>query len=155
MKLYTLNREITVPVPAGEAFAFFEDPRNLARITPAWLNFRITTREPVEMRAGAVIEYRIRWLGLSLRWQTTITAYDPPRYFVDEQSRGPYRLWRHRHLIEPAPGGARIADHVEYALPLGWLGRIAHRLVVRRQLERIFDFRARAIADYFASGEAI
>lgn len=154
MKTFTLDREMTVPVTQTAAFAFFEDPRNLARITPPWLNFRIASMEPTGMREGAVIEYRIRWMGISLKWKTTITAYDPPRYFVDEQTRGPYASWRHQHTIEPAGEGARILDRVEYALPLGMLGRLAHALAVRRQLTQIFDFRRRAIAAHFA-GEAI
>jgi ligand-binding SRPBCC domain-containing protein len=146
MNIYTLEREIVVPLDEREAFAFFEDPRNLARITPPWLRFEIAAKRDIEMREGAVIDYTIRWMGISLAWKTTITAYDPPRFFVDEQTRGPYALWRHRHTLEPVPGGTRIADRVEYALPLGLLGRLAHWLVVRRQLEHIFAYRAKAVA---------
>ena len=149
MKIHTLSRETTVPVDQQTAFSFFEDPRNLARITPAWLNFQIDT--PFSgMRKGAVIDYRIRWMGLSLKWKTTITEYQPPHRFVDEQTCGPYALWRHEHLIEPVPGGARIADRVTYAMPVGALGELAHALVVRRQLEEIFNYRQKAVAAYFA-----
>jgi ligand-binding SRPBCC domain-containing protein len=153
MKIYTLHRTMTVPVPQREAFAFFEDPRNLARITPSWLNFRIASPEPVEMRINAKIAYHIRWLGLSLSWKTIITQYDPPRCFVDEQTRGPYSFWRHQHILEPVPGGTRIVDHLDYALPFGFLGRLAHATIVQQQIETIFDYRAKAIRAYF--GESI
>lgn len=145
MRTHTLDQSMTVPVSQPRAFEFFEAPENLSRITPPWLSFRIATQGPVRMRKGARIDYHIRWLGLKLKWRTLITEYEPPRYFVDEQIEGPYRFWRHEHTIEPDPSGAIIGDRVEYALPLGWLGRLVHRLLVRRQLEAIFRYRRRAI----------
>ena len=146
MKIYTLESEMTAAVPLQEAFAFFEDPRNLARITPPELGFRITSREPVVMRRGAEIAYRIRVSGVPLGWKTRITDYDPPFSFTDEQAAGPYRLWRHRHTFRASAGGAVVADRVEYALPLGWIGRMAHTLFVRRKLRGIFDYRREALA---------
>ena len=137
---------MTVPLPLGEVFQFFEDPRNLARITPPELNFRVSTAGKIEMRTGALIDYTIRWLGLPLKWRTRITAYEPPQFFVDEQLEGPYKLWRHRHDFREVDGASRISDCVEYELPLGILGRVAHALVVGRQLRGIFAYRQRAIA---------
>ena len=92
MKTYRLECSMSVPVSLREAFAFFENPDNLARITPAWLNFRITSPQPLQMRKGAEIDYQIRWLGVAFNWKTIITEYEPPFFFVDEQAAGPYRL---------------------------------------------------------------
>ena len=142
--VYRLECSMFVPLPIEQVFSVFEDPRNLARITPASLGFEIVSSEP-HMRRGAEIEYRIRWAGLPLSWKTLITEYDPPNVFVDEQVRGPYRLWRHRHSFRAAEGETEIADRVEYALPLGVLGRAAHALVVRRQLTGIFTYRQEAL----------
>src|SRR5690349_11053566 len=108
MKTYRLHSDMTVPVPLSEAFAFFEDPGNLARITPPWLDFRITSPERVPMRQGAEIAYRIKVAGLPLGWRTRIVEYRPPHSFLDEQISGPYRLWRHRHEFEAAPEGTRV-----------------------------------------------
>ncbi|HZT33987.1 MAG TPA: SRPBCC family protein [Bryobacteraceae bacterium] len=147
MKLYTLQTELTLPVSVQEAFQIFEDPYNLARITPPWLRFEITSRERVRMRRGAEITYRISWLRIPIRWRTVITEYEPPFYFVDEQAEGPYRLWRHHHELWPIEEGTVIRDRVEYALPLGLLGRLAHFLLVRRQLDGIFAYRQAALED--------
>jgi ligand-binding SRPBCC domain-containing protein len=145
MKTYRLETRMTAPVPLREAFSFFESPYNLARITPPWLNLRITS-DAVRMRKGAVITYTIRWLGIPLRWKTEITVYDPPREFVDEQAAGPYAFWRHRHTFEEAGENATVvSDCVEYSLPFSMLGRLAHRAVVKRQLEGIFAYRQAAL----------
>jgi ligand-binding SRPBCC domain-containing protein len=138
---------MTAPVPLGRAFSIFENPHNLAKITPPWLNFRVVTPEPVLMRKGAGIEYVIRWLGLPIRWKTLITDYDPPDGFVDEQARGPYRLWRHRHTLAETAEGTTVTDCVTYRLPFGVLGDMAHAIVVKRQLLEIFRFRQRAVAE--------
>jgi len=140
---------MTVPLPVAEVFRFFEDPLNLARITPPELRFVVKTPRPIEMRPGALIDYTIRWLGLPMKWRTRICAYQPGKYFIDEQIRGPYKLWRHRHDFVEVSGASRISDHVEYELPLGLLGRIAHAAIVGRQLEWIFAYRQRAIVQIF------
>jgi ligand-binding SRPBCC domain-containing protein len=145
MECYKLVCRTTAPVSLQEAFEVFENPYNLARITPPWLNLRITSEE-VHMKKGAVITYQLRWMGIRLSWKTVITEYEPPFLFVDEQASGPYSLWRHRHTFQPGVYGTVVSDRVDYALPLGWLGRIVHRLIVRRQLERIFAFRQEALA---------
>jgi ligand-binding SRPBCC domain-containing protein len=145
MQTYHLRCESLTECGLAETFDVFKDPQNLARITPKWLNFQVLTNG-VEMRQGAEIEYNIRWLGLPMHWKTLIAEYQPPHYFVDEQAEGPYALWRHRHTFEAVATGTKIGDHVEYALPLGPLGEIAHQLMVRAQLKAIFKFRQRAIA---------
>jgi len=146
---YVLERSQVIPASPGEVFAFFSDPGNLARITPPWLRFRIHGEPPARLSAGSRIEYRIVWSVATLRWVTRIVSWDPPRGFVDEQERGPYRAWVHAHTFRPAPGGVRMDDRVEYELPWGPLGRLVHRLRVRRQIEEIFDFRRRAIEELF------
>lgn len=154
MKTYHLECSMSVPVSLREAFAFFEDPRNLARITPPRLNFRIVSLQPIVMRKGAEIDYEIRWLGLPLRWKTVIAEYEPPFFFVDVQMSGPYAYWRHRHDFKPTEYGALVSDRVDYALPLGPLGRLAHRLVVRKQLQQIFDYRQNQLADILTGATA-
>jgi ligand-binding SRPBCC domain-containing protein len=136
----------------SEVFAFFSDPANLSRITPPWLSFRIAGPAPSPMAAGSRIEYRIRWMGLSLRWVTRITRWDPPNEFQDVQEKGPYARWVHTHRFRSTEEGVVIEDHVDYALPLGPLGRLVHALRVRRQLEGIFDYRRESIGGIFPAG---
>jgi ligand-binding SRPBCC domain-containing protein len=145
MALHTLVRETLLPLPRPAVFAFFADARNLEAITPASLRFRILTPLPIEMRAGALIDYRLSLRGLPMRWRTRIDEWVPDRRFVDVQLSGPYRRWRHTHEFEDAPGGTRMRDTVEYQLPLGPLGDLAHALFVRREVEGIFDHRNRVI----------
>ncbi len=149
---YTLRCEMKVPLGLKETFAVFEDPRNLARITPPWLNFRIVSPR-VEMRPGAEIDYEIRWFGLPMKWKTIIAAYEPPFVFVDVQERGPYSFWRHTHSFREVPGGTAVADRVDYRLPLGPLGSIAHAVMVGAQLKAIFRYRQTALARLMGGGE--
>ncbi len=150
---HVLERQQTVEAPLARVFPFFADAANLQTITPSFLRFRFLTPLPVEMRADARIDYEIRLFGVPMRWQTRIACFEPPRRFVDEQIRGPYRTWVHSHEFEEVPEGTRIIDRVRYALPLGPLGDLAHALWVRRTLERIFDFRRDVIAAQFGVGE--
>jgi len=144
--IHALQREQLVDAPRDEAFAFFAQARNLERITPPWLRFEVLTPEPITMRTGAVIEYGLRLHGVPLRWTARIEDWQEGRAFVDRQTRGPYRLWHHRHEFVSHRDGTIVRDHVHYMLPLGLLGDAAHALIVRRDLERIFDFRSAAVA---------
>ena len=150
-RLHRLERSQLVPRAADEVFAFFADAHNLEAITPPFLRFRIETPEPITMRPGARIDYRLQLFGLPFRWRTRIEAWEPGTRFVDVQERGPYRLWRHTHRFVPVPGGTVVLDTVEYALPLGPLGALAHLAFVRRSVERIFDHRRRVIAARFGA----
>jgi len=132
-----------------ETFTIFEDPYNLAKITPPSLNFRVTSAGRVQMKRDAEIEYVIRWFGFPIRWKTRITEYDPPHRFVDEQERGPYALWRHQHDFEETAEGTRVVDRVEYRLPFGPLGAFVHAAVVRRQLLAIFRYRQSKLGEMF------
>jgi ligand-binding SRPBCC domain-containing protein len=135
-----------VPRPADDVFAFFADARNLEAITPPWLHFRIVGTGPVEMRPGALIEYRLVLHGVPVHWLTRIAVWEPGRRFVDVQVRGPYRLWEHTHAFEPHGDGTVVRDRVRYRLPLGIIGGLAHLACVRRDLHRIFDHRRREVA---------
>ena len=135
-----------VPLPRGEVFAFFADARNLEAITPDFLHFSILPPVPVTLQAGSRIDYRLSLFGVPFRWRTRIAAWDPGVRFVDVQEKGPYALWHHTHTFVDAPGGTRVSDRVEYRLPLGPLGALAHPILVRRTLERIFDHRRERIA---------
>src|SRR4051812_40287444 len=132
-----LDSRIWVPHAIGEVFGFFSDAANLEALTPPWLNFHILTPPPITMRAGLRIDYRIRIHGIPIRWQSTITVWDPPHVFVDEQVRGPYRQWVHRHTFVAERGGTTIGDEVDFEVPFQL---IAGRLV-RRDVERIFAYR--------------
>jgi ligand-binding SRPBCC domain-containing protein len=144
--VHRLEREQYLDQPLPTVFHFFAEAYNLERITPPWLSFQVLTAGPIEMRAGALIDYRLRVHGVPLRWTSRIEDWEPGRRFVDRQVRGPYGLWRHRHMFSEADGGTVVRDEVDYAMPLGALGDLAHRLVVRRDLERIFAYRHAAVA---------
>jgi len=140
-----------VPLPRDEVFAFFADAANLETITPAYLQFRMLTPLPIEMKAGALIEYRLKLYGVPIRWKTRIESFDPPRKFTDIQLRGPYALWYHEHEFLEVDGGTMVVDRVDYKAPLGPLGWIAERLFVRRSVEGIFAYRRDRIAAMFAT----
>ncbi len=146
MQTYTLRCELLTASSLKDTFAIFEDPYNLAKITPSSLNFQVTSPHRVEMQKGAEIEYTIRWLGFRMHWKTLILEYRPPVLFIDEQAKGPYKFWRHRHTFESTAGGTKVGDHVEYALPFGPLGGMAHALAVRRQLLGIFKYRQQQLS---------
>lgn len=149
MKLYTLEREQIIRRSRGEVFEFFADAANLERITPRFLRFRIATPQPIAIAEGTLIDYRLSLFGIPFGWRTRIERFEPTRCFVDSSLQGPYRVWKHTHTFTDVPGGTRMTDHVHYALPFGPLGVLAHGLMVRRTLARIFDFRARSIAEIF------
>lgn len=149
MGRYRLRCQMEVKQPLTDVFAVFENPRNLAHITPPWLRFRIRDAGPLTMAKGLRIRYTIRWLGIPLPWRTRITAYQPGRSFVDEQELGPYRLWRHTHTFQQAADGVLVTDEVDYELPFGLMGRFMHALLVKRQLLGIFRYRQSALARIF------
>lgn len=154
-RVHTLEREQLVKLPRERAFEFYGDALNLEAITPPWLSFEVTTPAPIAMGPGALIEYRLKLHRVPVRWRTRIEAWEPPVRFVDVQVSGPYALWEHTHEFEPAAGDAvLIRDRVRYALPLGPLGELAHRLFVRRDVERIFDYRREAVAARMAAAAA-
>ncbi len=143
---HRLTRTTLISRPLPEVFAFFADAANLEAITPPQLRFRTLTPPPIEMRAGARIDYRLSLWGVPLHWRTCISCWEPTSRFVDEQEAGPYALWHHVHEFQAEGLGTRMRDQVTYRLPFGPLGQLAHALWVRRQLRAIFDYREQAIA---------
>ena len=138
--------DLWVPRPLDEVFAFFSDATNLQALTPPWVHFRILTPPPIAMHPGTLIDYRIRLHGIPVSWQSEITVWSPPRQFVDEQRRGPYRRWVHTHMFAAEGIGTRVSDRVEFEVAFGWLtGRF-----VLRDVEKIFAFRRRALVKRFA-----
>jgi ligand-binding SRPBCC domain-containing protein len=151
VRVFSLDSEQWFERTLQEVFPFFADPRNLETITPPWLHFEIATHGEIRMRRGTMIDYRLRLHGIPLAWRSEITVWDPPFRFVDEQVRGPYRLWRHKHRFLTQDGRSRVLDHVDYAV-LG--GRFVRNLFVARELERIFEFRRRKLKEIFGERRA-
>jgi ligand-binding SRPBCC domain-containing protein len=148
--LHTLHRQQHLPIALNEAWTFFSDPRNLPLITPASLDFVITSEVPAKMYAGLLISYQVRPLwGIPVRWVTEITQAQEPYLFVDEQRFGPYRLWHHRHLFREVAQGVEVQDIVTYVLPYGPLGDLLNPLLVRPQLDWIFNYRQQVLSERF------
>jgi ligand-binding SRPBCC domain-containing protein len=146
MKIFEFEREQWLSRPLEEVFLFFGDVRNLQILTPPWLNFEILTPGVITMHPGTLIDYRLRLHGIPLRWQSEITIWDPPHRFVDEQRRGPYRMWCHEHQFEGRSGKTLVRDHIRYAVPGGWL---INSLFVARDVEEIFCWRGKKLQDLF------
>lgn len=146
MKLHEFRSELWLPAPRSEVFSFFADAANLDSITPPWLHFHIVTPPPIEMKSGALIDYRLRVHGLPIRWRTLISSWEPDVRFVDEQLRGPYRAWIHEHTFADRDGGTLVRDHIRYSVPFGIL---VHRWLVRPDVEKIFAYRTAALQQRF------
>ena len=152
MAIHTLFRKQTIAASREAAWAFFSDPRNLASITPREMGFEILTPDLAShVYPGMVIAYRVRPLfGVPMKWLTEITQVKEGEYFVDEQRVGPYSVWHHEHWFRPtADGKVEVEDRVTYAMPFGWLGNLAHPVLVRPQLEKIFAYRQEVIGRVF------
>lgn len=145
MTLGRIEREQVVHRPRPEVFEFFSRAENLERITPPWLRFRLLSQGPVEMQPGTLIDYRLRLHGIPIRWTSLIEDWEPGRRFIDQQVSGPYGFWRHEHVFTEVPGGTRVVDRVNYALPFRRLGELIGLPMVRRDLTRIFDYRREAV----------
>jgi ligand-binding SRPBCC domain-containing protein len=143
---YRLETAVWLPSEIADVFAFFADARNLNLITPEWICFRIETPMPVVMKPGLLLDYSLRLRGVRVRWQSEITVWDPPRRFVDEQRKGPYRRWIHEHLFHAKDGGTEVIDRVDYAVPGGPL---IHRLFVSEGVTAIFRYRRRRLTEIF------
>jgi len=153
-RLRQLRRTQLVGRPLPEVFAFFSDASNLDALTPPFLHFRILTPMPIELFAGAQLDYQLSLFGVPVRWRTRITDWRPEERFVDEQESGPYAFWRHTHAFEARGASTLMRDVVDYSEPLGPIGTVAHVLFVRRTLDRIFDFRRDAIERLLGSTRA-
>jgi ligand-binding SRPBCC domain-containing protein len=152
MKIYNLKRTQFLPISITTAWEFFSSPANLPKITPQHMGFKILYMSGgPKMYPGQVIRYVVYGLpGIPMDWMTEITHVQEPHYFVDEQRFGPYALWHHQHHFKEVEGGVEMIDEVNYAIPLGLLGRLANRLFVAREVNRIFDHRYKVLESYFA-----
>jgi ligand-binding SRPBCC domain-containing protein len=147
MAEHILTRELTLNLPIETVFDFFADAGNLERITPPELNFKITTSQPIDIKARTLIDYQLKLRGLPIKWQTIIAEWNPPRVFVDRALKSPYKQWIHRHTFTKlAEEKTLIEDEVRYRLPFEPFGDLAHWFV-RRELDYIFDFRQTAVAE--------
>ncbi len=155
MAFYQLNTKQFIPSTIDEVWEFISNPGNLKVITPEKMGFEITSGNlPEKMYPGMIITYNVKPLwGIKMKWVTEITHVEEKRYFVDEQRSGPYSMWHHQHIIEPVEGGVMMTDIVSYKPPLGFLGAIANSMVIRRQLEGIFNYREKALEKRF--GKAV
>lgn len=146
---YSFERTTRIDAPLADVFSFFSLHENLQRITPSEMRFRITKSPGDRLKEGDRIEYRLRFLGIPLRWTTLITRFRENEVFADLQERGPFRYWLHTHTFRTVDGAVEMHDRVEYELPLGLLGRLFGAHLVARQLREVFEFRANAIRAAF------
>lgn len=155
MKIYTFSAEQFLPISIERAWNFFSSAKNLSRITPPEMQFRIISEfKDDAIYNGMVIDYIVRpILGIPLKWKTVITHVDKPYQFMDMQKKGPYKLWEHTHTFVEKDNGVLMKDVVRYALPFGILGRFAHVLFVRKKLHQIFEFRKTTLEELFPGGE--
>ena len=144
---FQLHQEQLLRYPLEQVFDFFSAAENLDLLTPPWVRFSILTPLPIEMAVGTIIDYRIRLRGVPVTWRSEITEWQPPLAFCDEQRRGPYRFWIHRHTFQETPDGTLVTDHVDYGV-LG--GALVNRLFVARELRRIFDYRKARLTELFS-----
>jgi ligand-binding SRPBCC domain-containing protein len=151
MKVFTLNSEQFIPADIQTVWDFFSSPDNLKVITPKYLGFKILSpKDRQNIFTGMEISYTVKpLLGIPLKWITQIAEVNAPNAFVDIQKKGPYKLWRHRHQFKEVEGGVLMTDTVNYVLPLGKLGEIAHSLFVHNQLKGIFKYRKKVVEDLF------
>lgn len=142
--IYQLHREQQLPCTLDEAWEFFSTPRNLDRLTPDSVGFKITHCESDSMHEGQIIGYKVKIAPLIwVNWLTEITHVEERTTFIDDQRIGPYKVWHHTHRFEENEHGVLMTDDVTYVLPFGIFGQLAHALFVKRQLQHIFDERAR------------
>lgn len=147
MNLLKLTQRVDEPL--DRVFPFFSKPENLAEMTPAWLDFQILTPSPISMEKGTIIDYQIGLGPIPTRWRTLISCFEPPFRFVDEQLNGPYSFWHHTHRFESVANGTLLTDEVRYLLPFGVLGHLAHGVLIKSQLKKIFTHRHAVMREKF------
>ena len=150
MKTYQFKAKQFLPITINEAWDFFSNPNNLPKIIPPWLNFEVTTQLESRMYAGMIITYLVRpILNIPATWVTEITQVHVPNFFVDEQKFGPYKLWHHQHVFREAKNGIEMEDIVNYAVPLGFIGRLANNLIISKKIKSIFEYRTEILNKMF------
>jgi ligand-binding SRPBCC domain-containing protein len=148
--MYQLKRTQIVKTDLKSCWDFFSSPENLSKITPDSMGFNIRTMVPEEMYEGLIISYTVKpLLRIPINWVTEITHVKPMEYFVDEQRKGPYKMWHHEHHFREIEGGVEMIDIVSYELPFGFLGKLIHPIVVEKKLNEIFSYRTKVISEFF------
>ncbi|MDQ3021717.1 MAG: SRPBCC family protein [Bacteroidota bacterium] len=148
MKSHILTRNTIIKKNIDEVFKFFSKAENLNQITPPLLGFKIIN-SPEEMKKGSLIDYKIKLNGITFNWQTEITKWDPPYYFEDTQIKGPYKMWVHEHKFEEKDEITFMTDIVNYLSPGGIFEFIPHKLIVKKKVESIFDYREKSLKKIF------
>ena len=150
MKMYTLKAEQVIPISLDVAWDFFSNPNNLPKITPSWLNLKVTSDLPDKMYQGMIITYKVYPVfGIPQNWVTEITTVKEKNFFIDEQRFGPYKFWHHQHHFKETNNGVEMRDIVSYALPFDPLSRSLNKLLVDKKVKGIFKFRKEVIGKYF------
>jgi ligand-binding SRPBCC domain-containing protein len=150
--MYQLIKKQFVPTDLETCWEFFSSPKNLKTITPPYMGFDVLTEIPDKMYEGLMIEYRVTpLLGIPMNWITEIKYVHDLKFFVDEQRKGPYKIWHHEHHFKTVEGGVEMLDIVSYELPLGLLGKMAHPFIVKNKLEEIFAYRFKKVEEIFGN----
>lgn len=148
--MYQLKTKQIIPTDLETCWNFFSSPKNLKIITPEYMGFEVLFEIPEKMYAGLMIEYEVKpLLGIPMKWITEITHVDEMKFFVDEQRKGPYRIWHHEHHFKQVENGIEMTDIVSYEIPFGVLGKIAQPLIVKNKLNQIFDYRFQKVEEIF------
>ena len=149
----TLEAKQFLPISLETAWEFFSTPKNLANITPDYMNFRITSEEVENMYEGKIVTYKVNpFPYVRLNWVTEITKIVDHKMFIDEQRFGPYAMWHHEHWFEKQPTGVLMTDKLSYKLPL-W-NRFANSFV-RQQVRKIFEYRFEELEMIFPGKETM
>jgi ligand-binding SRPBCC domain-containing protein len=148
--MYQLKRTQFVKTDLQTCWDFFSSPKNLKEITPDYMGFDILVDVPEKMYEGLMIEYIVKpLLGIPMTWITEIKYVHDKEFFVDEQRKGPYKIWHHEHHFKEVEGGVEMIDIVSYEIPLGVLGKIAHPIFVKNKLDEIFNYRFKKVEEIF------
>ena len=156
MKIYQLKAKQKLAIPLEDTWNFFSDPRNLPKITPTWLNLKITSDLPDKMYEGMIITYKVYpFAGIPSNWVTEITQLKEKKFFIDEQRFGPYKFWHHQHHFKEVNDGIEMEDIISYALPLDPFSRPINSLFVGKKVEEIFKFREQVLNTLFQNKEVV
>lgn len=150
-KLFTFQTKQFIPRSLEEVWEFISSPKNLKEITPAYMGFDIVSESPVDkMYTGIIIAYKVSpMFGIKMNWVTEITHVEELHYFIDEQRFGPYTFWHHKHFLKEVEGGVEMIDILLYKVPFGFIGNIANRLIIKKKLKEIFDYRFKKVEELF------
>ena len=155
MAIYQFYREQKIPAEVEAVWDFISSPGNLKHITPPYMGFDITSENlPEKVYPGMIIMYKVTPVfRIKMKWVTEITHVVDKQYFVDEQRVGPYKIWHHQHRIHPVEDGVLMTDLVTYKPPLGFIGGLANRVLIKKKLDEIFEFRRKKLIQIFGDPE--